>query len=55
MDLEKARDKVDRDGMWQVMRINSVGGKVLRGIKSFYDDERACVRVGAEVSESFEV
>ena len=32
-----------------------MGGKVLRGIKSFYDDGRACVRVGGEVSESFEV
>ena len=55
MDLEKAYDKVERDGMWQVMRINGVGGRVLRGIKSFYDDGRACVRVGGEVSESFEV
>ena len=32
MDLKKAYDKVDRDGMWQVMRINGAGGKVLRGI-----------------------
>ena len=53
MDLEKAYDKVDRDGMWQVMRINGVSGNVLRGIKSFYDDGRACLRVGGEVSESF--
>ena len=28
---------------------------MLRGIKRFYDDGRACVRVGGEVSESFEV
>ena len=55
MDLEKAYDKVDRDGMWQGMRINGVGGKGLRGIKRFYDDGRACVRVGSEACESFEV
>ena len=28
MDLEKAYDNVDRDWMWQVMRINDVSGKV---------------------------
>ena len=37
------------------MRINGVGGKVLRGMKIFYDDGRAYVRVGSEVSECFEV
>ena len=42
-------------GMWQVIRINGADGKVLRGIKSFYDEGRACVRVVDEVSESFEV
>ena len=48
MDLDKADEKVDRDGMWQAMRINGVGVKVLRGIKSFSDDGVACVRVGGE-------
>ena len=38
MNLEKLYDIVDRDGIWQVMRINGVGGKVLREIKRFYDD-----------------
>ena len=55
MDLEKAYDRVDRDAMWQVMRIYGIGGRVLRGIMSFYDEGRACVRVGSKVSESFEV
>ena len=55
MDLEKAYDRVDREAMWQVMRIYGIGGKVLRGIMSFYDEARACVRVGNKVSESFEV
>ena len=55
MDLEKAYDRVDREAMWQVMRIYGIGGKVLRGIMSFYDDGRACVRVGGKVSDSFEV
>ena len=55
MDLEKAYDRVDRDAMWQVMRIYGLGGRVLEGIKSFYEEGRACVRVGSELSESFEV
>ena len=55
MDLEKAYDRVDRDAMWQVMRIYGLGGRVLEGIKSFYEQGRACVRVGSELSESFEV
>ena len=36
MDLEKAYDRVDREAMWQVMRIYGIGGRVLRGIMSFY-------------------
>ena len=41
--------------MWQVMRINGVGGKVLSGLKRFYDNGRAYVRVSSEESESLEV
>ena len=55
MDLEKAYDRVDREAMWQVLRIYGIGGRVLSGIMSFYDEGRACVRVGNKVSESFEV
>ena len=55
MDLEKAYDRVDRDAMWQVMEIYGIGGKVLKGIKSFYEEGRACVRVGSKASESFVV
>ena len=44
--LEKAFDRVDRDAMWQVIRICGIGGRVLKGIMSFYDEVRACVRVG---------
>ena len=55
MDLEKAYDRVDREAMWEVMRIYGIGGRVLRGIMSFYNEGRACVRVGQKVSDSFEV
>ena len=55
MDLEKAYDRIDREALWQVLRIYGVGGCVLGGIQSFYVGSSACVRVGSDLSESFEV
>ena len=55
MDLEKAYDRVDRDAMWNVLRMYGVGGKLLGAVKSLYVGSRACVRVGDEVSEWFPV
>ena len=51
MDLEKAYDTIDRHGMWQMLRVYGVGGKLLKAVQSFYVDSRACVRVGNAVSE----
>ena len=55
MDLEKAYDTIDRHGMWQMLRVYGVRGKLLKAVQSFYVDSRACVRVGNDVSESFPV
>ena len=55
MDLEKAYDRIDRVALWQVLRMYGVGGKLLKGVQSFYVNSRACVRVGKEVSEWFPV
>ena len=38
-------EKVNREALWQVLRIDVVGGKLLRGNKSMYVDSLACVRV----------
>ena len=27
---------VDRDAMWNVLRLNGIGGRLLRGVKSLY-------------------
>ena len=55
MDLEKAYDRIDREALWQVMSMVGVGGKLLGGLKSFYEDNRGCVKVGGEdVSDWFE-
>ena len=45
MDLEKAYDTIDRHGMWQMLRVYGVGGKLLKAVQSFYVDNRVCVRV----------
>ena len=55
MDLEKAYDTIDRHGMWQMLRVYGVGGKLLKAVQSFYADSRASVRVGNDVSEWFPV
>ena len=55
MDLEKAYDRVDRDALWQVLRLYGVGGKLLKTVQSFYVNSRACVRIEHEVSEWFSV
>ena len=33
------------DGMWQMLRVYEVGGKLLKAVQSFYVDSRPCVRV----------
>lgn len=55
MDLEKAYDRVDREALWQVLMFYGVGGRLLKAVKSFYVNSRACVRVGDGVSDWFAV
>lgn len=55
MDLEKAYDRVDRNALWSVMCLYGVGGRLLKGVKSFYVSSRACVRVAGETSDWFTV
>ena len=55
MDLEKAYDTIDRNGMWQMLRVYGVGGKLLKAVQRFYVDSWACVQVGNDASEWFRV
>ena len=55
MDLEKAHDTINRHGMWLMLRVYGVGGKLLKAVQSFYVDSRARVQVGNDVSELFPV
>ena len=36
MDLEKAYERVNREALWQVLRMYDVGGKLLNPIKNMY-------------------
>ena len=55
MDLEKIYDRVNREAIWQVLRMYDVGGKLLNGIKSMYVNSLACVRVKGGESEHFRI
>ena len=44
MNLEKAYDTVNRQALWQVLRMYDVGGKLLSGLR-VYVTSLACVRV----------
>ena len=54
-DLEKAYDRVNREVLWQVLRMYDVGGKLLNGIKSMYVHSSVCVRVKGGESEQFRI
>ena len=45
MGLEKAYGRVNREVLWQVLRMHDVGGKQLNDIRSMYVNSLACVRV----------
>ncbi len=55
MNLEKAYDRVDRKGLWDILRVYGVGGQLLKGIRSFYENASASVRVNGELSKGFNV
>ena len=45
IDLEKAYDMVNREALWQVLRMYYVGAKLLGVIKNIYVDSLVCIRV----------
>ncbi len=52
MDLEKAYDRINWAAMWDVLKVYDVGGKLLNGVKAFYKDANACIRVVGGTRES---
>ena len=52
IDLEKGYNRVNREVLWQVLRMYDVVVKLLGGIKSMYVDILACVRVKGDENNS---
>ncbi len=46
IDLEKAYDRINWMGMWDVLKVYGVGGKLLNGVKAFYKDTNTCMYQG---------
>lgn len=42
MDLKKACDRSDQKGMWMVLKVRGMNGKLINVIKAFYKDVNAC-------------
>ncbi len=55
MNLGKIHDRVNRKGLWDSLRVYRVGEQLLEGIRSFYENASASVRVNGKLSESFSV
>ena len=49
----KANDAIDRHDMWQMLRVQGIGEKLLNAGTSLYVDSRACVEVRIDISEWF--
>ena len=53
--VQRIYDWVNREALWQVLRMYDVGDKPLNRIKSKYVDSSACVRIKGGVSEQFRI
>ena len=51
MDFGKEYDRVNKEALWQVLRMHDVGGKLLNGFKSMDVNSLACVIVNGGKNE----
>ena len=49
----KANDTINRHGIWQMLRVYGVGGKLLKVVQSLYLYSRTCVKVKNDAIEWF--
>ena len=55
IDLEKAYNRVNKEDLWQVLRMYDVEGKLLSGFRSMHVDSSACIKVKGGESERFRI
>ena len=53
VDFRKAFDTINRNILWNVLRKNGIGGRMLHCLQSMYESVNACVRGGAEHLSNF--
>ena len=53
--MEKAYNRVNKESLWQVLKMYAMDGKMLNGIKSLYVNSLTCVRVKGGESECFRI
>ena len=53
IDFKKAFDLVDRNTLWLILKKNGIRGKMYKAVKSMYEDVKARVRVGGDLTEAF--
>lgn len=53
IDFSRAFDTVWRAGLWRKLLSNNINGKILRIIKSMYEDIKSCVTINNETSGLF--
>src|SRR5678815_933392 len=55
MDLRQAYNRINKEALWQMLVIYDAGGKLLNGIKSMYNDSKACERINRVESDWFNI
>ena len=55
IDLEKMYNRVNREALWEVLKMYDIGGKLLNGIKRMYINSSASVRVKRSENELFKI
>ena len=55
MDLEKEYNRVNKESLWQVLRMYGVDGKLLNGITSMYVNSLPCITVKGGESGCFRI
>ncbi len=55
MNLERKHNRVNREALWNVLKIYGVGGQLMEGIKAFCSKANACVKVDTEFGDSFAI
>ena len=54
-DLEKAYYMVNREALWQVLKMSDMGGELLNGTKRVYVNSQACIRIKGGESGCFRI